>query len=91
MVPSVCPLGCSSAAVVGQDSFSPGDDGVHDLVVFGNLTCRVEVSEPFEGLVGAVEIFGFIQMVEFPESIPSCSQPGNRLRTADLDASGGRR
>ena len=36
----------SSAGVVGQDLCSPGDDGVHNLVVFGYLACGVEVSEP---------------------------------------------
>ena len=62
--------------MVGQDFFSPGDDGVHDLVVFGDLACSVEVSEPSEGLVGLVEVFGLIKLVELLESIPGGSETG---------------
>ena len=54
----------SSAGVVGEDLFSPSDDGVHNLVVFGYLSGGVEVSEPSEGLVGPVEVFGFVELVE---------------------------
>ena len=38
--------------MVGQDFFSPGDDGVDDLVVLGDLSGGVEVSEPSQGFVG---------------------------------------
>ena len=53
----------SSAGVVGQDLFSPCDDGVHNLVVLGYLAGGVEVSEPSERLVGPVEVFGFVELV----------------------------
>ena len=56
--------------MVGQDFFSPCDDGVHDLVVFGYLSCGVEVGEPSEGLVGLVEVVGFVELVELLESVP---------------------
>ena len=45
-------VGYPSGGVVAQDLFSPSDDGVHNLVVFGYLSGGVEVSEPSEGLVG---------------------------------------
>ena len=54
----------SSGGVVGQDLFSPSDDGVHDLVVFGCLAGGVEVSEPSERLVGPVRVVGFVELVE---------------------------
>ena len=44
-------VGDPPAGVVGQDLCSPGNDGVHDLVVFGYLTASVEVSEPSQRLV----------------------------------------
>ena len=65
--------------VVGQDFFSPGDDGVDDVVVFGDLAGVVEVSEPGERLVGPVEVVGFVESVELLESIPSRAQPGVSL------------
>ncbi|MCY4368588.1 MAG: hypothetical protein OXF41_04005 [bacterium] len=58
-------VGCSSAGGVGQGSFSPGDDGVHDVVVFGDLAAVVEVGELSQGLVGSVEEVGFVGPVEF--------------------------
>ena len=50
--------------MVGQDLFSPCDDGVHDLVVFGYLAGGVEISEPSERLVGLVRVVGFVELVE---------------------------
>ena len=50
----------SSGGVVGQDLFSPCDDGVHNLVVFGYLAGGVEISEPSERLVGPVRVVGFV-------------------------------
>ena len=58
-------VGCSSAGGVGQGFFSPGDDGVHDFVVFGDLAAVVAVCEPSQGLVGSVEVVGFVGPVEF--------------------------
>ena len=54
----------SSGGVVGQDLFSPCDDGVHDLVVFGYLAGGVEIGEPSERLVGLVRVVGFVELVE---------------------------
>ena len=39
---AVC-LQARFSVVVGQDLFSPRDDGVHDVMVFGNLPCGEEV------------------------------------------------
>ena len=75
-------VGCSSAAVVGQDFFSPCDDGVHDLLVFGDLACRVEVGEPSQSCVGSVEVFGLVQLVELLERVPSGAEPGVSLEEA---------
>ncbi len=61
--------------MVGEDFFSPCDDGVHDVVVFGDLACGVEVGEPSEGPVGAVEVVGFVQLVELLERFPSGAEP----------------
>ena len=52
--------------MVGQDLFSPCDDGVYDLVVFGDLTGGVEVSEPSKRRVGLIRVVG---LVEFLESV----------------------
>ena len=68
--------------MVGQDFFSPCDDGVHDFLVFGDLACRVEVGEPSQGLVGAVEVVGFVQLVELLESFPRGPEPGVSLEQA---------
>lgn len=62
--------------MVGQDFFSPCNDGVHNLAVFGDLSCRVEVREPSQRLIRAVEVFGFVQPVELLERVPSGSAPG---------------
>ena len=70
------PVGYPPGGVVGQDLFSPCDDGVHDLVVFGYLAGGVEISEPSERLVGLIEVFGLIQLVELLESVPSGSETG---------------
>ena len=51
------PVGCSSAGVVGQDLFSPGDDLVHNVVVFGDLAAVVEVGEPVTGPAALDERF----------------------------------
>ena len=69
-------VGYPSGGVVGQDLFSPGDDGVHDLVVFGYLAGGVEVSEPSERLVGLVRVVGFVELVELLKSVPSGSETG---------------
>ena len=61
----------SSGGVVGQDLFSPCDDGVHDLVVFGYLAGGVEIGEPSERLVGLVRVVGFVELVELLESASS--------------------
>ena len=61
--------------MVGQDLFSPGDDRVHDLVVFGDLAGGVEVGEPSQRLVGPVEVVGFVDPVELLERVPRGTQP----------------
>ena len=76
--------------MVRQDFCSPGDDGVHNVVVLGDLAAGVEVSEPSQGLVGPVEVFGLIQLVELLERVPVGSQDGDERRTADRDGLGGR-
>ena len=60
MIPSSGPVGCSSAAVVGEYLFAPGDDRVHNLVVFGDLARGVEIGEPSQRCVGPVEVVGFV-------------------------------
>ena len=40
------------------------------------LSGGVEVSEPAEGLVGLVEVFGLIQLVELLKSVPRGSETG---------------
>ena len=69
-------VGCSPGGVVGQDLFPPGDDGVHDLAVFGDLACGVEVGEPSQRLVGLIEVVGFVELVELLERLPRGSQAG---------------
>ena len=69
-------VGCSSAGVVGEDFFSPVDDGVDDVVVFGYLSGGVEVGEPPQGLVGLVEVVGFVELVELLESVPGGAEAG---------------
>ena len=61
--------------MVGQDLFSPSDDGVHDFAVFGDLAAAVEVSEPSQRLVGLIEVVGLIQLVELLQRVLSRSQP----------------
>ena len=61
---------CSSAGVVGQDLFSPRDDRVHDVAVFADLACGVEISEPSQSLVGLIEVAGFVELVELLERVP---------------------
>jgi len=70
------PVGCSSAGVVGEDLVSPGDDLVHDVVVFGDFAAVVEVGEPFEGLVGGFDVVGFVDLVELLEGVPGDFQSG---------------
>ena len=62
--------------MVGQDFFSPCDDGVHNLAVFGDLAGRVEVREPSQRCVGSVEVFGLVQPVELLERVPGGAEPG---------------
>ena len=76
--------------MVGQDLCSPGNDGVHDLAVFGDLAGGVEVSEPSQGLVGPVEVFGLIKLVELLERVPRGSQDVDEPRRGDRDGLGGR-
>ena len=59
--------------MVGQDLFSPCDDGVHNLVVCGDLAGGVEIGEPSQRLVGLVPVVG---LVEFLESVPRGSETG---------------
>ena len=51
--------------------FSPCDDGVDNFVVFGDLSCGVEVGEPSERCVGLVRIVGFVELLE---SVPGGSE-----------------
>ena len=67
-------VGCPSAGVVGEYFFSPGDDRVDDLAVFGYLSGGVEIGEPSERLVGLVRVVGFVELVEFLESVPRGSE-----------------
>lgn len=46
--------GHPSAAVVGEDLAAPGNDWIHDVTVFGDLSAIVEVREPLKRLVGSV-------------------------------------
>ena len=61
--------------MVGQDFFSPGDDRVHYVVVFGDLAGVVEVSEPSQCLVGLIEVVGFVDLVELLEGVGGDLQP----------------
>ena len=56
--------------MIGQDLFSPRDDRVHDVAVFGDLACGVEISEPSQSLVGLIEVVGFVELVELLERVP---------------------
>ena len=62
--------------MVGEYFFSPSNDRVHNLLVFGYLTCGVEIGEASERCVGLIEVFGFVDLVELLESVPRGSQPG---------------
>ena len=62
--------------MVGQDLFAAGNDGVHHFAVFGDLSAVVEIREASQSLVGAVEVFGFVQPVELLESVPGGAEPG---------------
>ena len=84
-------VGYPSAAVVGEYFFSPGDDGVHDLLVFGDLAGGVEVSEPSQRPIRPVEVFGFIELVELLERLPRGSQPRMSIEQPIQDAPGGLR
>ena len=75
-------VGCSSGGVVGEDLFFPCDDGVHNVVVLGCLACGVEVGEPSEGLVGPVEVVGFVELVELLESVPGGAETGMSVEEA---------
>ena len=46
------------------------------------LACGVEVREASQRLVGAVEVFGFVQPVELLESVPGGSEPGVSVEQA---------
>ena len=75
-------VGYPSGRVVGQDLFSPCDDGVHDLVVFGYLAGGVEVSEASKSCVGLIRVVGFVELVELLESILTWFGDGDERRTA---------
>ena len=77
--------------MVGEDFFSPCNDGVHHFAVFGDLACGVEVGEASQGLVGSVEVFGFVQPVELLESVPGGAEPGVGVEQAIQMRLGGRR
>ena len=62
--------------MVGQDFFSPGDDGVHDVAVFGDLAGGVDVSEPSQRSVGLIEVVGLVDPVELLESVPRGAETG---------------
>ena len=66
----------STKAGQPQDLCSPGDDGVHDVAVFGDLAGGVEVSEPSQRSVGLIEVVGFVELVELLESVPRGSETG---------------
>ena len=52
------------------------------MVVFRDLAGGVEVSEPSQGLVGPVEAFGLIQLVELLERVPRGSKTWMSLEQA---------
>ena len=54
-----------------QDFVGPVEDGVHGVVVLGNLAGFVEVGEALKSVQGALEIVGLIEAVELLESVPS--------------------
>ena len=68
--------------MVGEDLFSPGDDRVHDVVVFGDLAAVVEIGEVSQRLVGPVEVVGFVDPVELLERLPGGSQAGMSVEEA---------
>ena len=45
-------------------------------MVFGDLSAAVEVGEPPQRLVGLIEVFGLIQLVELLESVPRGVETG---------------
>ena len=67
--------------MVGEDLFSPCDDGVDDFAVFGYLSGGVEIGEPSERLVSLIRVVGFIQLVELLESVPRGSQDVDERRS----------
>ena len=73
-------VGYPPCGVVGEDLFSPCDDGVHDFVVFGYLTGGVEISEPSKRLVGPVRVVGFVELVELLKSILTRFGDGDERR-----------
>ena len=62
-------VGYPPCGVVRQDLFSPYDDRVHNVAVFGCLTGGVEISEPSERLVGPVRVVGFVKLVEHSHAV----------------------
>ena len=62
--------------MVGQDLFSPRDDRVHDVAVFGDLSGGIEVSEPSQRFVGRIEVVGFVDLVELLKRVPGGSETG---------------
>ena len=47
-----------------QDFVGPVEDGVHGVVVLGNLAGVVEVGEALESVEGALEVVGLVKTVE---------------------------
>ena len=78
-------VGDPSGGVVGEDLFSPCDDRVDDLVVFGDLSRGVEISEPSQRLVGPVRAVGLVELLE---GVGGGSETGMSVRIGGRDASG---
>ena len=62
--------------MVGQDLVSPRDDRVHHFSVFGDLAGSVEIGEPSQRLVGAIEVVRFVELVELLERVSGGSETG---------------
>ena len=46
------------------------NNGVHDLVVFGDLAGGVQIGEPSQRCVGALDVVGLVDLVELLERVP---------------------
>ena len=54
----------TAAVVPFQDLVGPVQDGVHGVVVLGNLTGFVEISKALERVQGTWEVIGLVEAVE---------------------------